>query len=84
MLDKIDIRRTVDYDKIISDSKTTGYVAEFIHKAGVLGQLREAEVTTAEPQEPLRSSITLGAEAEGDGYTETPSSAGQLSNIQIY
>jgi hypothetical protein len=38
----------VDYDKIISDRKTTRYVAEFIHKAGVLGQYREAEVIAAE------------------------------------
>jgi hypothetical protein len=52
MLNKIGMGRTVDYDKIISDPKATRYVAEFIHKTGVLGQFREAELTTAEPLEP--------------------------------
>jgi hypothetical protein len=52
MLDKIDMGRMVDYDKIISNPKATRYVAEFIHKAGVLGQFCEAELTAAELPEP--------------------------------
>jgi hypothetical protein len=52
MLDKIGMGRMVDYDKIISDPKVTRYVAEFIHKAGVLGQFREAELIAAKLPEP--------------------------------
>jgi hypothetical protein len=70
--------------RIISDPKATRYVAEFIPKAGMLGQFREAELTTAEPPRASRSSITLRADAEDDGYMENTSSAGQLSNIKTY
>jgi hypothetical protein len=61
MLDKIGMGRTVDYDKIISDPKTARYVAEFIHKAGVLGQFREEELTTAGLPEPSRKLDNIGS-----------------------
>ncbi|OGE47274.1 hypothetical protein PENARI_c051G02094 [Penicillium arizonense] len=40
---KTDLGRTTDYDTIISDSQAIRYVAEFMHRTGLLGQFRQVD-----------------------------------------
>jgi hypothetical protein len=40
---KTDLGRTTDYNTIVSDSQAIRYVAEFMHRTGLLGQFRDVE-----------------------------------------
>lgn len=40
---KTDLGRTTDYNTIITDSQAIRYVAEFMHRTGLLGQFRNVE-----------------------------------------
>jgi hypothetical protein len=40
---KTDLGRTTNYNTIVSDSQTIRYVAEFMHRTGLLGQFRDVE-----------------------------------------
>ena len=69
MLDKINrIRglrgKTADYNVPISHPQAIRYIAEFIHKTGLLSQFREAKLTTQDT-EPINK--TNGAEGEDAG-----------------
>lgn len=47
---KTDLGRTADYNTIVSDSQAIRYVAEFMHRTGLLGQFRHVEYNEVEAE----------------------------------